>query len=86
MPDVTIYTTPFCSYCHAAKALFSRRGIAFREIDVSRNPSERQRMMVQAHGRRTVPQVFVDGVHLGGSREIFELDRNGRLDSFLGRP
>jgi glutaredoxin 3 len=83
MPEITIYTTPHCFYCHAAKALFSRRGMAVHEVDVSRNPAERQRMMVRALGRRTVPQVFINGEHVGGSKEIFDLDRSGRLDSLL---
>jgi glutaredoxin 3 len=83
MPEITIYTTPYCSFCHAAKALLKRKGVAFREIDVSRDPAERQRMMIQAKGRRAVPQIFVGETHLGGSEDLHDLDRHGKLDALL---
>ena len=79
---ITIYTTPYCPYCHAAKALLNRKGAAFEEIDVQ-DPALRQQMMLRANGRRTVPQIFIGEIHVGGSDDIHELDRRGRLDSLL---
>jgi glutaredoxin 3 len=79
---ITIYTTPYCPYCHAAKALLNRKGAAFEEIDVQ-DPTLRQQMMLRANGRRTVPQIFIGEIHVGGSDDIHELDRRGRLDSLL---
>jgi glutaredoxin 3 len=79
---ITIYTTPYCPYCHAAKALLNRKGAAFEEIDVQ-DPALRQQMMLRANGRRTVPQIFIGEIHVGGSDDIHELERRGRLDSLL---
>jgi glutaredoxin 3 len=81
-PKVTIYTTPYCPYCHAAKALLKRKGVSFDEIDVQ-DPSLRQQMMIRASGRRTVPQIFIGETHVGGSDDIHELDRRGGLDPLL---
>ena len=83
MPKVTIYTTQFCPYCHSAKALLLRKGIEFTEIDVSYDREERQRMMARAGGRRTVPQIFIDDLHIGGSDELHALDRQAKLDPLL---
>jgi glutaredoxin 3 len=83
MPKVIIYTTPFCPYCHSAKALLRRKNVEFSEIDVSFDPQERQRMMAKAQGRRTVPQIFIDDTHVGGSDELYALDRLGKLDLLL---
>ncbi|MFO1120862.1 MAG: glutaredoxin 3 [Hyphomicrobiales bacterium] len=81
-PKITIYTTPYCPYCHAAKALLNRKGAAFEEIDVQ-DPSMRQAMMQRARGRRTVPQIFVGDTHVGGCDEMHDLDRRGGLDPLL---
>lgn len=81
-PKVTIYTTPYCPYCHAAKALLKKKGVAFDEIDVQ-DPALRQQMMLRASGRRTVPQIFIGEQHVGGSDDIHELDRRGQLDPLL---
>ncbi|MGE0007342.1 MAG: glutaredoxin 3 [Parvibaculaceae bacterium] len=83
MPKVTIYTTPFCPYCHSAKALLRRKNVAFSEIDVSFDPEERRRMIAKAQGRRTVPQIFIGETHVGGSDELHALERQGRLDPLL---
>jgi glutaredoxin 3 len=80
---ITIYTTPTCPYCHAAKALLTRKGARFTEIDVGRDPAERQRMILRANGQRTVPQIFVGKTHVGGCDEIHELDDRGELDPLL---
>ncbi|MFZ5672974.1 MAG: glutaredoxin 3 [Pseudomonadota bacterium] len=83
MPKVTIYTTPFCPYCHSAKALLRRKNVDFSEIDVSYDAEERQRMMAKANGRRTVPQIFIGETHVGGSDDLHALDRQGKLDPLL---
>ena len=82
MQKVTIYTTPYCPYCHAAKALLKKKGVAFEEIDVQ-DSTLRQQMMLRANGRHTVPQIFIGETHVGGSDDIHELDRRGQLDPLL---
>ena len=83
MALVEIYTTPLCGYCHAAKRLLASKGVAFTEIDVSRDPALRAAMVSRAGGRRTVPQIFIAGGHVGGSDDLHALDRSGRLDPLL---
>jgi len=83
MAKVEIYTTPICPYCARAKRLLSDKGVAFTEIDVSANPAKRQEMEQRADGRYTVPQIFIDGVGVGGSDDIHALDRAGKLDPML---
>jgi len=83
MKPVEIYTTPTCPYCLAAKRLLTKKGVAFTEIDVSRDPDLRQAMMARAGGRRTVPQIFIGGTHVGGSDDIHALDAEGKLDPML---
>ena len=82
--EIEIYTTPFCPYCHRAKALLQRKGVPFNEIDVMMAPGKRQEMRERAAGGNTVPQIFIDGAHIGGSDELIELDQDGRLDPLLG--
>ncbi|WP_395662963.1 glutaredoxin 3 [Aestuariivirga sp.] len=83
-PPITIYTTPHCPYCHAAKALLKKKGVAFEEIDVQ-DAGLRQQMMIRANGRRTVPQIFIGETHVGGSDDMHELDRRGELDPLLSQ-
>jgi glutaredoxin 3 len=83
MPPVEIYTTRFCPYCVAAKALLSRKGAAFTEIDVSRDWERREEMIKRAHGRMTVPQIFIGATHVGGSDDLHALERAGKLDALL---
>ncbi|MCU0815154.1 MAG: glutaredoxin 3 [Cypionkella sp.] len=83
MKPVEIYTTPFCPYCHAAKALLRRKGVDFAEIDVSRDATLRQEMTARAGGRRTVPQIFIGGQHVGGCDDLHDLDAHKALDAML---
>ena len=83
MAEIEIYTSPFCGFCAAAKRLLEKKGVAYREIDVMMKPSMRKEM-VERSGSGTVPQIFVDGEHLGDCMEIMELDEVGELDSKLG--
>ena len=82
MSKVEIYTTQWCPYCHAAKALLDEKGIAYEEVD-AQAPEARMAMIQRAHGRRTVPQIFVGEQHLGGYTDIAALDRAGKLDTAL---
>ncbi|WP_068298856.1 glutaredoxin 3 [Pararhodobacter sp. CCB-MM2] len=83
MAKVEIYTSPFCGYCHAAKRLLTSKGVEFTEIDVIENPDRRDEMVKRANGGRTVPQIFINGTHIGGSDDMHALDRRGGLDPLL---
>ena len=76
--EVKFYTTSYCPYCTQAKALLKKRSIAFEEIDVTHDEAKRA-WLVQASGRRTVPQIFINGESIGGSDELHALDRKGEL-------
>jgi glutaredoxin 3 len=81
-PDVTMYATGWCPYCSRARALLERKGVAWHEIDIEAEPEKRAEMM-QRSGRRTVPQIFIGDHHVGGSDDLHELEREGRLDALL---
>jgi len=83
MPAVEIYTTRYCPYCIAAKALLTRKGIAFTEIDVSGDWKRHQEMVQRANGRMTVPQIFIGSVHVGGSDDLYALEAAKKLDALL---
>lgn len=83
MKPVEIYTTPTCGYCAAAKRLLRSKGAEFTETDVSTDPALRAAMMDRAGGRRTVPQIFIGGVHVGGCDDLYGLDDAGKLDPML---
>jgi glutaredoxin 3 len=85
MAKVEIYTGMFCGYCERAKRLLKSKGVDYIEIPVDTNADERLRMVERAGGRRTVPQIFIDGVHVGGSDELHALDRTGQLDPMLAK-
>jgi glutaredoxin 3 len=84
MPKIEMYTTPFCPYCVRAKALLKRKGAEFEEIDVTMVPGARDEMLRRSEGRRTVPQIFINGDGIGGSDELHALDSQGDLDRLLG--
>lgn len=83
-PEIEIYTTMFCPYCHSAKALLTSKQVAFREIKVDGDREARRAMSARAAGRTSVPQVFVAGEHLGGCDDLHALDSAGQLDAKLG--
>jgi glutaredoxin 3 len=83
MQPVEIYTTPLCGFCHAAKRLLSQKGVSYIEVDVSRDVALRNAMVTRSNGGRTVPQIFVGNVHVGGCDDLYALDRAGRLDPML---
>ena len=80
---VVIYTTLLCPYCHRAKALLRKKGVSFTEIDVGMDAQKRAEMMKRAHGRHTVPQIFIGDTHVGGCDDLHELDDRGGLDPLL---
>ena len=82
MANVKIYTASYCGYCHAAKHLLERKRIAFEEIDVT-DDQEKRAWLVRETGRRTVPQVFIDGTAVGGFTDLVALDERGELDRML---
>jgi glutaredoxin 3 len=83
MPRVEIYTKAFCGYCVRAKRLLADKGVDFEEYDVTMDSPRRAEMIQRAHGRSTVPQIFIDGRHVGGCSDLVELERDGRLDPLL---
>ncbi len=83
---IQIYSTPFCGYCGSAKRLLSTKGAEFTEIDVMFDPERRQEMLERSGGRRTVPQIFIDGRHIGGFDDLAALDKAGELDKLLAAP
>ena len=87
MAKVEIYTTMLCGFCYAAKRLLKTKGVAYTEIDIMLKPGVRREMIERAQGKSTVPQIFIDDVHVGGCDELYLLEQNKRLDPLLeGKP
>jgi glutaredoxin 3 len=84
MTDVEIYSSMFCGFCNRAKELLAAKGVAFTEFDVSLDAGKRREMLARSGGRRTVPQIFIGGRHVGGWNELSGLERKGELDRLLG--
>lgn len=84
-PRVIVYSQPFCGYCSAAKRLLKEKGAEFSEVDVMVEAGRRDEM-IERSGRRTVPQIFIDGRHVGGYDDLSALDRSGELDRLLAPP
>ena len=84
MATVELYTTPMCPYCARAKRLLDRKGVAYSEVDLWQEPGRREEMLKRSDGRRTVPQIFIDGRGVGGSDELHALEARGELDRLLG--
>ena len=83
MARVEIYTKFGCPYCARAKALLGQKGVEYEEFEINTLPGKRDEMMERSNGRHTVPQIFIDGRHVGGSDDLAELERAGRLDPML---
>lgn len=84
MTRVEMYTTAFCPYCVMAKQFLQRKGLDFEEVRVDTDPARRDEMLVRSDGRRTVPQIFIEGHHVGGFDDLVAADRSGRLQELLG--
>jgi len=82
-PDIEIYSTAICPYCIAAKSLLKAKGLPWRELRIDQDPTARSAMLERSGGRRSVPQIFVNGVHVGGFDELAAADHNGKLAQLL---
>ena len=85
MAQVEIYTTMLCPYCWRAKKLLEERGAQYKEVDVMTDGKLRAEMRERAGGRTSVPQIFINGQHVGGSDDLHALDEQGKLDGLLAR-
>ncbi|HEX5181606.1 MAG TPA: glutaredoxin 3 [Allosphingosinicella sp.] len=83
MARVEIYTKFGCPYCTRAKALLAYKGVRYDEYDLNAIPGRREEMLARSNGRHTVPQIFIDGRHVGGSDDLASLEQAGRLDPML---
>lgn len=83
MAQVEIYTKSTCPYCIRAKRLLDQKGVDYREISVDLGGAERGEMIGRANGRTTVPQIFIDGAHIGGCDDLMMLDSQGKLDALV---
>lgn len=83
MPAITIYTKVYCPFCSFAKALLRKKGLSFEEIDLEDQPHRLPEMVRRAHGAKTVPQIFLDECHIGGSDDLERLNASGQLDAIL---
>lgn len=83
MTSVEIYTQQYCPYCNGAKELLTRKGVEFREIDVTADRQMRQEMVARANGGTTVPQIFIGATHVGGCDQLYALEEGGKLDALL---
>ncbi len=84
MPKIVMYATAVCPYCIRAEQLFNRKGIAaIDKVRVDLDPARRDEMLTRSNGQRTVPQIFIDDFHVGGCDDLYDLDRQGKLDALL---
>ena len=84
MKKVEIYTGPLCAFCDFAKALLDSKGISYKEIFIGDDTNKMEEMIKKSNGMRTVPQIFVDGQHIGGNDKLQALEKDGKLNSILG--
>lgn len=82
--NITIYSKDYCPYCKRAKALLTQKGVSFTDFEIADNPKLTAEMIDRAGGRQTVPQIFIDNLHVGGADDLFALERAGLLDELLG--
>ena len=82
--SITLYTKYYCPYCKRAVALLTHKGVKFTNIEIGNSPRLTDEMIERSGGRRTVPQIFIDNLHVGGSDDLFALDCAGRLDDLRG--
>jgi glutaredoxin 3 len=85
-PQIRMYSTSVCPYCDRARALLSRKGAMFTEIKIDEDVARRDEMLRLSGGRRTVPQIFIGDLHVGGFDDLYALDRKGDLDPLLKGP
>jgi glutaredoxin 3 len=85
-PSIRMYSTTICPYCDRARALLTRKGATFTEIKIDEDAVRRDEMLRLSGGRRTVPQIFIGDLHVGGFDDLYALDRKGELDPLLQAP
>jgi len=85
MPNIEIYSSPLCGYCSQARKLLHDKKAEFLEIDILLSPAKREEMNLRSNGRNTVPQIFVNDVHIGGYDELHAIDQAGKLDQLLAK-
>ncbi|MEO0574646.1 MAG: glutaredoxin 3 [Pseudomonadota bacterium] len=85
MSEVTVYSKGYCPYCHAAKALLDKKGVAYVEYDVTSDRKKRDEMLARSNGGRTVPQIFIADHHVGGFDDLNALEQRGELDALLAQ-
>ena len=85
MAEVIVYSGPNCPYCVRAKQLLQKKGVAFTEIDVKADSAKQDEMMARSQGRRTIPQIFINGQHVGGCDDLYALDAAHKLDPLLAQ-
>mgnify|MGYP001488574186 FL=1 len=83
MKNITMYTGPMCNFCEAAKRLFTRNNLSYKEIDISTKDGLKDEMTKKANGKKTIPQIFFDDYHVGGYTELRALEKNGDLEKLL---
>ena len=84
MKNVEIYTGPLCVFCDRAKALLNKKGVSFKEINLASDPNKMDEMITKTNGMRTIPQIYIDGHHIGGNDKLQALENEGKLNSLLG--
>ena len=84
MKNIEIYTGPLCAFCDRAIALLNKKGVSFKEIDIASDPNKMEDMIKKTNGMKTVPQIFIDGQHIGDSNKLQDLENEGKLNSLLG--
>ncbi|MBF0621498.1 MAG: glutaredoxin 3 [Magnetococcales bacterium] len=83
MPNIDIYSTTVCPFCVRAKMLLDKKGASYTEINLNKEPDRRDEMLTRSGGRRTVPQIFIGDVHVGGCDDLYELEFDGKLEPML---
>lgn len=83
MPHVEVFSGPFCPYCDKAKALLKKKNVEFEEFNVKSDEVKLGEMLERSNGRKTIPQIFIDGQHIGGCDDLYALDGAGKLDELL---
>ena len=83
MPEITVYSGPFCPYCTKAKALLDRKNVSYEDFNVKEDSVKFDEMLARSSGRKTIPQIFINGQHIGGCDDLYALDAAGKLDELL---
>ena len=83
MKNVTVYMGPMCNFCDAAKRLLTRNNIPYNEINIALEEGKKEEMLAKSNGRKTIPQIFFNGLHFGGYEELRALEKKGELDNLI---